>query len=187
MSWRCCAIIPSRNHTAVIGEIVRELRGHGLDVFIVDDGSNEPHRTVLAALHAPAAGITVYRLAVNRGKGAAVMKGVELATAAGFTHALQIDADGQHDLAQVPALLALGKAHPAALIAGAPVYDQTMPRSRRVGRRITHFWVGIRPFRSIRRIPCAASAFTHSIGSTPYSVRDGSVSGWSSIRKSWCG
>ena len=143
MSLRCCAIIPSRNHTAVIGEIVRELRGHGLHVFIVDDGSDEPHRTVLAALRAPDAGVTVYRLAVNRGKGAAVMKGVELATAAGFTHALQIDADGQHDLAQVPALLALGEAHPEALIAGAPIYDQTMPRSRRVGRRITHFWVGI--------------------------------------------
>ena len=143
MSLRCCAIIPSRNHTAVIGEIVRELRGHGLHVFIVDDGSDEAHQTVLAALHAPVAGVTVDRLPVNRGKGVAVMKGVELATAAGFTHALQIDADGQHDLAQAPALLALGEAHPEALIAGAPVYDQTMPRSRRIGRWITHFWVGI--------------------------------------------
>lgn len=143
MSFRCCAIIPSRNHSAVIGEIARELRDNGLFVFIIDDGSDIAHRIALEALHRPTDGVMLYRFAVNRGKGAAVMKGVELATAAGFTHVLQVDADGQHDLAQVPTMLTLGEAHPDALIAGAPLYDQTMPRSRRVGRWITHFWVGI--------------------------------------------
>lgn len=143
MSRRCCAVLPSRNHTAAIGAIVRELRGQGLDVFIVDDGSDQPHRKLLEEMHQPDAGITVYRLPSNRGKGAAVMQGVALATAAGFTHCLQIDADGQHDLAQVSALLAMSMSHPEALIAGAPLYDRTMPWSRRAGRRITHFWVGI--------------------------------------------
>jgi predicted LPLAT superfamily acyltransferase len=143
MSFQCCAIIPSHNHSAVIAEIVSALRANGLFVFIIDDGSDDAHQAALAALHAPDGGVAVHRFAVNRGKGAAVIKGVELATSAGFTHALQIDADGQHDLAQVPALIALGKNHPDALIAGAPLYDQTMPRSRRIGRWITHFWVGI--------------------------------------------
>ncbi|MGA2411150.1 MAG: glycosyltransferase, partial [Candidatus Binataceae bacterium] len=124
MTLRCCAIIPSHNHSAVIGEIARELRSKGLFLFIIDDGSGDPHRQILEALHTPADGVTVFRLPVNRGKGAAVMKGVELATAAGFTHALQIDADGQHDLAQVPAMLILAEAHPEALIAGAPFFDK---------------------------------------------------------------
>ncbi|MBF6568206.1 MAG: glycosyltransferase family 2 protein [Candidatus Binataceae bacterium] len=143
MTFRCCAIIPSHNHSAVIGEIVRQLRSDGLAVFIIDDGSDDVHRTVLEAIHSPDGGVTVYRFAVNRGKGAAVIKGVELAIAAGFTHALQIDADGQHDLAQAPAMIAISEAHPEALIAGAPLYDESMPRARRVGRRITHFWVAI--------------------------------------------
>ncbi|MBI3759845.1 MAG: glycosyltransferase family 2 protein, partial [Deltaproteobacteria bacterium] len=143
MSFKRCAIVPSHNHSAMIGEIVRELRGNDLFVFVIDDGSDEVHRIALAKLHAAAEGVEVHRFAVNRGKGAAVMKGVELATAAGFTHALQIDADGQHDLSQVPAMLALGRDHPDALIAGKPIYDETMPRSRRIGRWITNFWVGI--------------------------------------------
>ena len=143
MSFKCCAIIPSHNHSAVIGDIVRELRGNDLFVFVIDDDSEGVHRIALEKLHAPAAGVRVHRFAINRGKGAAVMKGVELATAAGFTHALQIDADGQHDLSQVPAMIALGRDHPDALIAGKPLYDETMPRSRRIGRWITHFWVGI--------------------------------------------
>ena len=62
----------------------------------------------------------VYRLDTNRGKGAAVMRGFDLARAAGFTHALQIDADGQHDLSNLAEFIALGEAHPDALIAGAP-------------------------------------------------------------------
>ena len=143
MSFRCCAIIPSRNHSAVIGTIVRQLRDLGLPVFIIDDGSDEPHRHLLAALATPAPGVTVIRHPVNRGKGAAIKTAVERAAAAGFTHVLQIDADGQHDRAQIPAMLQLGDSHPDALIAGIPMYDDSMPRSRRIGRRITHFWVAI--------------------------------------------
>src|SRR5690606_17949432 len=61
----------------------------------------------------------------------------------GFSHALQIDADGQHDAADIPALLALAKANPEALVSGWPQYGDDMPRSRRYGRWITHFWVWI--------------------------------------------
>lgn len=143
MIFRCCAIIPSYNHSAAVGDLVRRLRDLGLPVFIIDDGSDEPARRALAALHAPACDVVVHRLDPNRGKGAAVMAGFDLARAAGFTHALQIDADGQHDLSKLPEFLALGEANPDALIAGAPIYDATIPRGRRVARSITHFWVGI--------------------------------------------
>ncbi len=143
MTLECCAIIPSFNHSEMVGELVRLLREAGLPIFIIDDGSDEPSRRALVALHAPEAGVIVHRLGVNRGKGGAVMKGFELARAAGFTHALQIDADGQHDLARLPEFIGLSEAHPDALIAGAPIYDETMPRGRRLGRWITHFWVGI--------------------------------------------
>ena len=143
MTFKCCAITPSYNHSEMVGELVRRLREVELPVFIIDDGSDEPTRAALTTLHAPECEVIVYRLDTNRGKGAAVMQGFDLARAAGFTHALQIDADGQHDLSKLPEFIALGEAHPDALIAGAPMHDATMPRGRRIGRSITHFWVGI--------------------------------------------
>jgi predicted LPLAT superfamily acyltransferase len=143
MTFKCCSIIPSYNHSEMVGELVRRMRDADLPLFIIDDGSDEPAHAELAALHAPEHEVIVHRLETNSGKGAAVIKGFDLARAAGFTHALQVDADGQHDLSKVPEFIALGEAHPDALIAGAPVYDATMPRARRVGRSITHFWVGI--------------------------------------------
>jgi len=127
----------------MVGQLVRRLRDANLPVFIIDDASDEPTRVKLSALHAPESDVIVYRLHTNRGKGAAVMQGFDLSRAAGFTHALQIDADGQHDLSSLAEFIALGGAHPDALIAGAPIYDATMPRGRRIGRSITHFWVGI--------------------------------------------
>ena len=141
--FRPCAIVPSRNHFAVVGDIVGGLRAAGLPVFLIDDASDDAARGVLAALHAPERGVTVHRFEANQGKGGAVIKGFELASDRGFTHAVQVDADGQHDLSALPLLLSLGKANPTALIVGAPEFDRSMPRARRFGRWITHLWVCI--------------------------------------------
>jgi len=140
--FRACAIIPSHNHHAAIRGIVARLGQLGLPVLLIDDASDPPTEAALAAL-AATPGIAVHRLAVNQGKGGAVIAGLELAQAHGFTHALQIDADGQHELEALPRLLAGARAHPEAIIVGAPLYDATMPLGRRIGRWITHFWVSI--------------------------------------------
>jgi len=141
LSMKPCALIPSHNHWAALPGIVATLRRAGLPVFVIDDGSDEPAAGALAALHAPDRGVTVTRLPVNRGKGCAVTEGFRLAAAAGFTHAVQIDADGQHDLESLPRLLAAAEAHPDALVSGAPVYDDTIPTGRKIGRWVTHLWV----------------------------------------------
>ncbi len=140
---RLCVIIPSRNHWHVVPTLVGELRALDLPVFIVDDGSEEPARSALAALHDPASGVAVHRLDKNQGKGAAVRHGFRLALARGFTHGVQLDADGQHDLAAIPSLIAHALAHPDALITGVPIYDQSIPRARAIGRWITHAWVWV--------------------------------------------
>lgn len=140
---KVCAIVPSYNHYKIIDSIVRRLSESGLPVFIIDDGSDEPARSILAALHDEAEGITVHRLDSNRGKGAAVMEGFRLAMVAGFTHAVQIDADGQHDLNALPRLLELAATYPDALISGQPIYDSSIPKGRKIGRWITHIWVWI--------------------------------------------
>ena len=140
---RTCAIVPTHDHWQAIGAVVAALRAAGLPVLVIDDGSGQPAEAAIAALHRPADGVEVHRLPVNQGKGGAVVHGMRLAMEAGFTHAVQIDADGQHDTAALPALLERSRQYPAALISAEPIFDVSMPRGRRIGRWITHVWVWI--------------------------------------------
>ena len=138
-----CVLIPTYNHTAALEGIVAFLCRQGLPVIVIDDGNELGAARSIAAICAAHEGVELLRRDVNGGKGAAVLDGIARAEARGFTHALQIDADGQHDLARVTDLLALARAHPHALVTGEPVYDETVPRSRRIARWITHVWVAV--------------------------------------------
>ena len=79
----------------------------------------------------------------NGGKGAAVQTGLAQALMQGWSHALQVDADGQHDLNDVARMLEQSKNQPKALISGQPIYDESISKGRYYGRFITHFWVYI--------------------------------------------
>jgi glycosyltransferase involved in cell wall biosynthesis len=143
---RLCAVIPTYRHVIVLPGLVEALRRHCEMVFVIDDGNETPARAAIAALHHPDNGVTVIRLDVNSGKGAAVLAGLRTALAQGFTHALQIDADGQHDLADLQKFVDAARAAPNALICGAATYDGSVPRSRKFGRYITHFLVWVETF-----------------------------------------
>jgi predicted LPLAT superfamily acyltransferase len=143
MSFAPCVAIPIYNHGERIRGTVAALAPHGLPILIVDDGSDEDTQRALAAVCAEFAQVRLFRLERNSGKGAAVMRGLREARRAGYTHALQVDADGQHDAGDVPRFLALGRAQPAAVICGKPVYDESAPKSRRYGRYFSHAWVWI--------------------------------------------
>ncbi|HTH74251.1 MAG TPA: glycosyltransferase [Trinickia sp.] len=144
MSLRVAIVIPIYNHKDEIGATVARLTPHGLPIFIVDDGSDEATQTVLAELaDRSSAQVSLLRLPVNGGKGAAVMAGLKAAHRAGFSHALQIDADGQHDAGDVPRFLDAARAAPDAIVLGRPVYDESVPKARLYGRYLTHVWVWI--------------------------------------------
>jgi glycosyltransferase involved in cell wall biosynthesis len=83
------------------------------------------------------------RLPHNQGKGAAMLAGFREAGRRGHTHVLQIDADGQHACEDIPLFLARAREHTHAVIAGCPVYDDSVPRGRLYGRYATHVWVWI--------------------------------------------
>ena len=134
-----CALIPIYNHKDTIAATVQALRAHGLPVVIVNDGSDDATRDVLDALDSPE--VQVIHLPRTGGKGRALSCGMIAARDAGFSHALQIDADGQHDVGDVPRFLAEGCAHPKALICGQPIYDESVPRARLYGRYVTHVCV----------------------------------------------
>ncbi|MBC8748505.1 putative LPLAT superfamily acyltransferase [Paraburkholderia sp. WC7.3g] len=144
MTFAPCIVIPIYNHKDAIGASVAHLAVHGLPIFVVDDGSDAPTQRVLAALALQyAQQMTLLRLRANGGKGAAVMAGLRAARAAGYTHALQIDADGQHDATDVPRFIDAARAEPGAVILGRPVYDDSVPKARLYGRYLTHVWVWI--------------------------------------------
>jgi predicted LPLAT superfamily acyltransferase/glycosyltransferase involved in cell wall biosynthesis len=143
MELKLCAVVPSRNHYAALGTISATLRAHELQVFIIDDASDEPARASIAALHAPEQGVEVIRLAENQGKGGAVEAGLRHAFGRGFTHAVQVDADGQHDLGKLPALIEAALAQPDALVSGRPIFDASVPRARLISRWLTHVWVWV--------------------------------------------
>jgi glycosyltransferase involved in cell wall biosynthesis len=118
------------------------VRADGLHCILVDDGSSADCAAVLDTL-AQAADVTLVRLPVNQVMGVAMMAGLRAAAAAGYSHALQIDADGQHDAGDIPRFLALAAATPDAVICGVPIYDDSVPLGRLVGRYATHIWVWI--------------------------------------------
>ena len=141
-SFRPVAVIPVYNHGDAIGGVVARVRESGLRCLLVDDGSSAPCAAVLDEL-ARAPDIALVRLPVNQGKGGAMMAGLRAAAAAGYTHALQIDADGQHDAGDIPAFLARAARSPAAVICGTPVYDDSVPAVRFYGRYLSHVWLWI--------------------------------------------
>jgi glycosyltransferase involved in cell wall biosynthesis len=143
-AFRPCLVVPVYDHEGAISLTVASLKGHGLPCYLVDDGSHAACAGVLDRLAATEAGwVTLLRLPENQGKGVAVRVGFEAAARAGYSHALQVDADGQHNSADIPRLLTQAAEHPQALVTGVPIYDTSVPRARLYGRYLTHVWVWI--------------------------------------------
>jgi glycosyltransferase involved in cell wall biosynthesis len=130
-------LIPIYNHGATIGEVLAGLGGLGLPAIVVDDGSDPATRQALVRLAEELPWVEIHRLPENRGRGAALREGYALAAERGFSHALQLDADGQHDPADAPRFLDAARRHPHALVLGAPLFDASAPRSRIYGRQLS--------------------------------------------------
>jgi glycosyltransferase involved in cell wall biosynthesis len=144
MDTRIAAVIPVYNHEQAIPAVLAAVLSHGLDCVLVDDGSSNVCASVLdqlAAAHAQQ--VTLLRHATNCGKGAAVINGMRYLAQQGYSHVLQIDADGQHDTSDIPRFIALANSHPEAVINGCPQYDTSVPKGRLYGRYMTHVWVWI--------------------------------------------
>ncbi|MCB9627283.1 MAG: glycosyltransferase family 2 protein [Sandaracinaceae bacterium] len=138
-TFRPCVIIPSYNNPLTIRRVVLAVKSHVPDVIVVDDGSAPEGREAIAALGSEGLAMVHHRGA-NGGKGAAVKDALRHARDAGFSHALQVDADGQHTLEDIPRMLDAAREAPDALVLGQPVFDESAPKARLVGRRITIFW-----------------------------------------------
>ncbi len=132
---RPVVIVPSFNNEAAVAGVVRGALAHDLGVIVVNDGSTDG-----TAAAAAEAGATVIDHPENRGKGAALLTGFSAAASAGYSHAVTIDADGQHYPSDLPALLARMQARPHAIVVGTRPRDvANVPRSSKIGRAISDF------------------------------------------------
>lgn len=139
-----CVVIPVYDHEHAIAAVLATVLAHDIHCVLVDDGSKDSCAQVLDALAAAyPEQVTLLRHATNRGKGAAVLTGFAHAACFSYSHVLQIDADGQHRVADLPLFLQLAARQPDAVIAGTPVYDASVPRLRLLARYLTHVWVWI--------------------------------------------
>lgn len=156
-----CVLIPVYNHEHAVGAVVQAVLAHGVHCMLVDDGSSPGCARVLDALAAASPRhVTLVRHAQNQGKGGAVVSGFRRAWQDGYTHALQLDADGQHCMADLPRFLALAAQHPDAVIAGCPIYDESVPALRLYARYLTHVWVWINTLSfAIRDSMCGFRAY----------------------------
>lgn len=158
-SYKACFLIPCFNHGATMPAVVSSLHHFELPIIIVDDGSELTTKQFLTPL-ADSPNVTLVTLEQNQGKGGAVKAGIKKAQELGFSHAIQIDADGQHDLDALPALIQASQAKPQRLISGQPVYDDSVPKARLYGRYATHIWVWIETLSlSIKDSMCGFRAY----------------------------
>ncbi|MDE2297954.1 MAG: glycosyltransferase family 2 protein, partial [Burkholderiales bacterium] len=136
-------LIPSYNTGAKVFETVRDARAHWNPVWVVTDGSTDGTPEGLRAMAAADAGLKVFELPANAGKGAAVLHGLQAARAAGFTHALTMDSDGQHPAELIPSFMQASMQRPDAMVLGRPVFDASAPLLRVRGRRVSNWWTNL--------------------------------------------
>lgn len=155
-----CLIIPCYNHGKTMAATLQQLESFHLHCIIVDDGSQKETADELDRLSNQYGWVTLVRHPRNKGKGGAVLSALREAQRQGYSHGIQIDADGQHHLEDIPKLLVEAQQYPDQLISGQPVYDDSVPKSRLYSRYITHVWVWIETLSlSIRDSMCGFRAY----------------------------
>lgn len=136
-------LIPSYNTGATVLATVRAARAQWNPVWVVVDGSTDGSERALVEQASQDPGLRVMVLPHNQGKGAAVLHGLQQAAQAGYTHALTMDADGQHPAALIPAFMQASLARPETMVLGRPVFDASAPLLRVRGRRVSNWWTNL--------------------------------------------
>jgi glycosyltransferase involved in cell wall biosynthesis len=136
-------VIPSYNPGPLVYETVRAARARWTPVWVVVDGSTDGTREGLERMARADSGLRVLAIEKNGGKGAAVLHALRLAAAEGYSHALTMDADGQHPAASIPEFMCASQRCPEAMVLGVPQFDASAPALRVRGRRVSNWWANL--------------------------------------------
>ena len=134
-----CGLIPFYNNHATVANIAERAWKHLLDLILVDDGSYDGSAQTIQMKP----GMRLIRHEYNCGKGAAVKTGIRHAIDSGFSHILQLDADGQHNPDDIPKFLSISERHPDACIIGSRDRTDNLPIASKFGRKFGNFWFKI--------------------------------------------
>lgn len=132
-----CVGIPIYDHGSTIEAVVGSIEKFDLPCIVVDDGSHEETRRVLDRIEARFDWVEVLHHPRNCGRGAALRTAYRRGAQRGFSHLVQLDADGQHRAADIPRMLDAAHSSPNALILGAPIFDADVPWARLHGRKLS--------------------------------------------------
>lgn len=132
-------IIPVYNHGATVAAVIAQVLSLHLPVIVVDDGSTDNTYQNIRSIP----GIRILRHKENRGKGAALVTGMTAAAADNCRWAVTIDADGQHNPADIPGLLEGAITNPGSIVIGHRTEMAMAPWTSRFGRKFSNFWLRI--------------------------------------------
>jgi glycosyltransferase involved in cell wall biosynthesis len=136
-----CVVIPHFDHFEQFRLMLPALVELGVPLIVVDDASpGQSFDSLDQLLVDQAPGSTLIRHNENTGKGGAVITGLKAALEAGYTHAFQVDADGQHNPDSIALLAETAIAHQDSIICGQPVYDESISSLRYYARYITLYF-----------------------------------------------
>jgi glycosyltransferase involved in cell wall biosynthesis len=136
-------LIPSYNPGPKVYETVRAARRCWNPVWVIVDGSTDGTAEELQKLAEEDPGLSIITNPHNMGKGAALLRGLDLAAQRGYTHALSMDSDGQHPAELIPEFMAASMRKPACMILGRPVFDASAPALRVKGRQVSNWWANL--------------------------------------------
>ena len=136
-------LIPSYNPGVKVFDTVRSARQYWNPVWVVIDGSTDGSEVTLKNMALEDTGLRVIHLPLNKGKGAAVLHGLNIAAAEGYTHTLTMDSDGQHPPDLIPAFMEASIKQPGAMILGMPIFDASAPNIRVQGRKLSNWWANL--------------------------------------------
>ena len=133
-------VIPVYNHGSTVGSVIHSLAVYGRPIIVVDDGNDAANKMqIRAAVDSCPLSVLVERKK-NGGKGKAMTSGVLKAHELDLTHVFQIDSDAQHDASRASFFIEAAEENPSCLICGTPVFDESVPTSRKKGREISNRW-----------------------------------------------
>lgn len=138
-----CIIVPHYKHEKLFEKFLPKLLSLNLPCIVVDDGSGEKSLEKLKACLIKCNNFQLVKHQRNRGKGAAVASACIHASALGYSHVIQLDADGQHCVEDVEKLIKYSQVHSNTIVSGKPFFDESAPKVRVYGRKITDFWVAL--------------------------------------------
>lgn len=139
-TFRPCIIVPCYKHAELLLKNIDLILSHNIPTIIVNDGSPDSRMLKEVLINR---NVTLLDLNTNLGKGGAIVEGMKKAIELNFTHTLQVDADSQHNYNDIPKFIMESSLHLEHLILGSPIFDETAPKERIYGRKISTLLVAL--------------------------------------------